>query len=56
MNFIDQENGFREKLFFTKFVATYIGNIYTTKNLTNENYLCFCTWKNEKVACAATID
>ena len=40
--------------FFTKFVATFIGNIYTTKKLTNTHYLSFWTRKKEKEACAAT--
>ena len=46
--------GFQRKTFFTKLLATYIGNTYTKKKLTNDNCLCFCTWKQEKVACAAT--
>ena len=47
---------FLRKTFFTKFVATYMGNTYTKNKLRNDNHLCFCAWKNEKVACAAAKD
>ena len=45
-----------EKNYLTKFVATYIGKIYTTNNLAKDFYLCLYTLKNEKTACAVTID
>ena len=52
--FYELREGFQKKFFFTKFVATFIGDIYKEKKLTNEHFPSFWTRKREKAACAAT--